>query len=111
MITRERLRERLKLTPINPFTQRQGQVLQGLADGKSLQEIADALGITKKTVATHLYGGKVTGEKPQVIKGVYNVVEEITGKRPVDKTQLITRLIGDVLLFEYKGSSSLVNLR
>lgn len=81
---------KLKLTPINPFTPRQGQIIELRANGLTNQEIALRLNINYQTVLNH-----IAGDLNHSIRGR---IREITGVRPHYNTWIIP-LIGGVLLF------------
>lgn len=48
--------EPIRFRLVRPFTGRQHQIATLIGDGKSYQEIADALGMKRNTVLTHVRG-------------------------------------------------------
>lgn len=74
----------LALVQIHPFTPREAEVIQQRLMGLSGKEIAQALGITEGTVKTH-------------ICNIFDLIEDITQRRPYTKNWLVD-LVGDVIL-------------
>ncbi|MCK4820636.1 hypothetical protein KA005_33030 [bacterium] len=83
---------RLKLTPINPFSPRQGQIIELRANGLTNQEVAKKLKIARWTVNNHIANDPYS---------IFARIENITGIRPAPRNW-IAPLIGDVLLFQDK---------
>lgn len=83
--------------PLTPrFTPRQIQVLEGLANGKPRKEVAQKLGISPRTVNTHIDGIRaiLIGSKPEIFDRVY----QVTGRRPIAHYNWIISLVVDGVL-------------
>src|SRR5260221_1630128 len=93
------------LSPLSPFTSRQGQIIELMANGRSNKEIANLLCITERTVHNILYrsGGDTYGTT-----GVFDIIERITGNRPYNKPEMVVQLIDDVLFWK-SGKKSDIN--
>ena len=48
------------LTPINPFTPRQAQITELIANGLQVKEVGSKLGISHRTVETIIHGSTET---------------------------------------------------
>lgn len=84
---------KLVLTPINPFTPRQGEIIELVANGSSYKEIATKFGICAQTIKEH-----VAGNDCFPAKSIFGRIEKATGTRP-GRRNWVVGLIGDVLLF------------
>ncbi|MEK7090915.1 MAG: LuxR C-terminal-related transcriptional regulator [Patescibacteria group bacterium] len=80
-----------KLTPINPFTPRQREVITLLATGLTQKQAASALKISPSAVKKRIRGSGLPGE------GIFGIIEQATKKRPGQKNWM-SILLGDVLL-------------
>lgn len=89
------IKGRLVITPINPFTPRQVEIIELKAEGLSSEQIADRLGIAHHTVQNHIHGTLKHGS-------IYDRTERITGRRP--SSNFISPMIGDVLFFREEST-------
>lgn len=105
---------KLHLTDEQYFTPRQSEILMLLANGRSIQEIAEELKISYKTVANQVHGtarpdslAMASGVVSSKF-GLFGIIELKTGTRPGSGTQLIVGLINDgVLAFDDLATDSL----
>lgn len=86
--------ERIKVTPINPFTKRQAEVVECIANGMSHQQTADKLGTSVQTIRNHVTGLHTSNEKGK--GGIFGNITRSTGERPA-KRNWIAPMFGDVL--------------
>ncbi|HEY4481340.1 MAG TPA: LuxR C-terminal-related transcriptional regulator [Candidatus Brocadiaceae bacterium] len=84
------IKGRLVITPINPFTPRQGEITELVANGLDIKGVGIKLGISPRTVRNHISGTLKHGS-------VYDRIARIKGKRPT--RNFISPMIGDVLFF------------
>jgi FixJ family two-component response regulator len=86
---------KLVLTSFHPFTPRQAEIVQLLANGASNKEVSKKLGVSKKTIN-------------QIISfcasydSIFDRIENLTGKRPKIKNWIFP-LIDDVLFLRDKN--------
>ena len=86
------IKGRIFISPINPYTPRQAEIIELKANGSSYKQIADQLGINVQTVKNQISGTVRHGSI-----SIYDRTERITGRRPFKN--FITPMIGDVLFF------------
>lgn len=77
-----------KLDSIHPFTHRQGQIVEGIANGGTYGQIAMELGISEQTIKNIMRGSgrwePVMGKKsPRKSRqsGIQDIIEGLTGIR------------------------------
>lgn len=92
------MKERLILTPINPFTTRQGEVLEFLVNGHTFKQIVNELGISPHTIKNIVYGYGEADINLRVRSGIFGVIEALTGYRPHHRRELAGLLEEDILL-------------
>lgn len=84
-----------RVTPINPFTPRQVELVTLLANGHKVKEAASHMGIAKNTAKNLICG---YGENTPGQRGVLGTLEAITGTRPPSHRKWLEMLKNDVLL-------------
>lgn len=85
------------LSPINPFSKRQEQIVHLRANGFTYPGIAHNLGISFNTVKNHISGEPYVSGKAGL--GILGTIEKASGERP-GSHNWVTPLFGDVIFFE-----------
>jgi len=96
-----------KVTPINPFTVAQAEILELRMNGYSVKEIAAIRGTSPRTVGNVIKGtaGQEAIEEGSAYEiGVYGVIQQLSGKRPCNILEAANMLDGDVVLRVNKTS-------
>lgn len=92
-------RIKLKLTDGHPFTKRQAEIINVMANGSTQSEAANELGIARETVRSHFYGRW----------GIFNRIREnYGGNRLIYKGWIMCLLSQNVLQIEdeqYSGAT------
>ena len=94
------MKERFILTPIHPFTSRQGEVLEFLVNNYTFQQIARELGISWHAIKNIVYGFGEANINLRVRSGIFGIIEALTAHRPHHRRELPELLKGDVLLVQ-----------
>jgi len=87
----------LRLIPLHPFTERQAEIIELIANGLAAKEISQKLCLSNHTVYKHI-SGNCGDPSSRSGMGIIGIIENATGVRPGRKNWLPI-LLNDVLFF------------
>jgi DNA-binding CsgD family transcriptional regulator len=87
----------LRLTPLHPFTERQAEIIELLANGLMAKEVSQKLCLSNHTVYKHISGTN-NGLFNRSALGIIGIIENATGVRP-GRRNWLPILLNDVLFF------------